>query len=846
IITDALGCMFIDSNLVLTDLRSLTLTNNVQNVLCNGNTTGSIGVTVIESVVTGNNFTFNWTPSGFMAGGASPSATYSGLPAGTYSVLAFDNLGCQIADTFIITQPSVLRIDSLGQTNPGCAQVNSGSISVQAFGGAGGINAYTYAWNPPAAPNNQNQTGLPFGTYTVTVTDANMCTVTRQFNLPMPTPPNFIAGPSSLVKCGGDGSLTATAPTAAVIVWADINGIVIDSFFSSPATISSLDGGDYVVRIFDGGGCFATDTITLAGVIPMSFSDTTFMEPDCFGLNNGQIAIGIQDGQPPYVNYSWDPMQNNSPVIFGLISGTYTVTVTDNVGCTLVGTFLLGQPAAIVNSFDPTVLGRVTCFGGTPCDGAATPLPAYTNGPGTFNFLWSDGSTDSLRVDLCAGVNIVTITDADNCFTIDTVVITTPPPVTLGSLMTTQTLCYGDSTGTATIVATGGNGGPYSYAWNTGDSTANVTGLPAGNYTVTLTDNMMCTNSINTIVIGQPAQIGLMTTFTDPFCFGGNNGQVQVEVLGGVPNYTYHWENAAGDDVGNNFVAEMLVAGTYNVTVTDMNGCSSVTSEIVTDPPPVVGSYAPLAALTCNGDETTLNILSITGGSGGPYSFSVDFGAVLDPNFPVTIGGGIHYITYIDKSCSITDSFFVAEPTPITVSFDPPVIEIELGATADLEPIITGAAVIDAFSWTNIQTLLNPDTLNATAYTFTNLSYTLTVQDSFGCSGSGTVVVNVDPNRNVYLPNIFKPANASGLNDHFNVYIGLGVEIVNFMRIYDRWGELLYAREKFIPDSDNLSEGWDGTYNGDFVNPGVFVYLVEVKFLDGRVLLYRGDVTVVR
>jgi hypothetical protein len=78
------------------------------------------------------------------------------------------------------------------------------------------------------------------------------------------------------------------------------------------------------------------------------------------------------------------------------------------------------------------------------------------------------------------------------------------------------------------------------------------------------------------------------------------------------------------------------------------------------------------------------------------------------------------------------------------------------------------------------------------------------------------------------------------------VNVGLGVEVVNFMRVYDRWGELVYLRESFYPNNDNLSEGWDGRYNGDFVNPGVFVYIVEVKFLDGRVLLYRGDVTVIR
>jgi len=841
-ITDANGCIFIDSNLVLNDLRELNVnTNTITSVACNGQANGAINITVNESIPgpAGNMFTFNWTPPGFVKGGVSPNATYSGLPAGTYSVTATDGLGCKISDTFLITQPQVLDLDTFALVLPGCAQVNSGSICVNALGGNGNPNTFVYTWSNPGAPNNKCQSGLPVGTYTVTVTDIRGCKDSLLFVLPTPGAPPYSLV-TTPVKCGGDGALTANSPSAVIIVWKDGNGVVIDS----TATISGLDGGDYILTIFDATGCFVIDTFTLNGVIPMSFSNITLQQPKCFGYNDGQIAIGVQDGQPPYVSYQWNPVQTPSgPVIFGLIAGTYLLTVTDNAGCTLTGSFALAQPPAIKNNFT-NLVSQVTCIGS--CDGAATPLPMYTNGPGDFNFLWSDGSFDSTRINLCAGLNIVTIMDTKNCFILDTVLITAPPAIT-GVPTTTETKCFGDNTGTASISPAGGNGGPYKFLWNTGATTQSVSGLAAGIYTVTLTDSKNCTASINSIVVGQPAQIGLLTTATSPTCFGAETGQVSVDVLGGVPAYTYKWEDSNGGNIGSGKMVEQLPAGSYDVTVTDANNCTSVANAIVTDPPPVVGDYEDLAPLSCNGDETTLNIISISGGAGGPYKFSVDFGAVLDPNFPVTIGGGEHFITYIDgKDCAITETITVAEPSPITVVFDPNIIEIELGATANLEPIITGAAVIADFTWTNPQALLNPDTLNATAYTFTNLTYTLTVQDSFGCSGVGSVSVTVDPNRNVFIPNVFIPANASGLNDHFNIYTGLGVELVNFIRVYDRWGELLYQREKFIPNIDNLSEGWDGRYNGDFVNPGVYVYLSEVKFLDGRVLLYRGDVTVVR
>jgi len=847
VITDANGCIFIDSNLVLNDLRALAITKTIlKNVSCNGQNNGSIALTVTETVPTGLPYTFTWTPSGYTQTGVSPSSTYSGLPAGAYSVVATDILGCKISMDTIITEPPTLSLVILNVVNPGCDQVNSGTICVQALGGTGGLNNYVYSWSQPGGNVTNCQSGLAPGTYTVTVTDQNNCKASMTYSLPVPGAPAF----TSMVaneKCEGDGSIELTAATAFFVSYTDIFGVLIDTTFMPPHKIVGLQGGDYIVKVVDATGCTAIDTLTVNGVTPLSFSDTTLMKPSCFGYNDGQIAVGVQDGQPPYLSFKWNPatvLPPNSPVIFGLTAGTYVLTITDNAGCTLTGSFLLGQPPAIVNNFNP-ITDQVSCFG--VCDGTTTAITNYTNGPGTFTYQWNDGGSSAARLNLCAGVNTVIITDAKNCFILDTVVITTPPQITFSALTTNETSCFGNSTGSASITATGGNGGPYKYLWSTGATTQSVSGLKAGVYIVTMTDKQGCTNSVDTIKIGQPAPIGLTTSVTNPTCFGGENGQTKVVAMGGVPDYTYNWEDAAGMNAGTVQTAEMLTAGTYDVTVTDLNGCTSVSNATIANPPPVLGDYEDLTPLNCNGDETILNILSITGGSGGPYRYSVDFGAVLDPNFPVSIGGGKHYITYIDvKDCALTDSIFVAEPAPITVTFNPSVIEVELGATADLQPIIIGPAAIASFTWSNPQGLLNPDTLFAEAYTFVNLTYTLSVQDSFGCSGVGSVMVVVDPNRNVYIPNVFIPANASGLNDHFNINVGLGVETVNYLRIYDRWGALLYQREKFIPNNDNLSEGWDGRFNGDFVSPGVFVYLAEVKFLDGRVLLYRGDVTVVR
>jgi hypothetical protein len=243
-----------------------------------------------------------------------------------------------------------------------------------------------------------------------------------------------------------------------------------------------------------------------------------------------------------------------------------------------------------------------------------------------------------------------------------------------------------------------------------------------------------------------------------------------------------------------------------------------------------------------------LPVDTIFGGSGDPYFFSVDGGVRLSPGEFIPVSGGLHLISYFDgQECEIIDSLTITEPTQITVSFDPAVIEIELGDAVVLEPNIFGlpTGIPATLIWTPAELLVNPDTLYPTTRTFESATYTLTVADSNGCTGTGSVVVNVDPNRNVYIPNVFYPGNPDGTNTHFHPWIGLGVEKVNYFRVYDRWGDLMYGLDNFLPENQP-SEGWDGRFRGKFVNPGVYVYVGEVKFVDGRVLIYRGDVTVMR
>ncbi|MDX2136222.1 MAG: gliding motility-associated C-terminal domain-containing protein [Saprospiraceae bacterium] len=843
-ITDANGCTLEDS-VVLTSLRTVDLTAVVTNTSCAGTTDGMIELTVtVTPSDPGDNFFFIVLPPGVGTQDCQTPLTckLSDLPIGTYNVLAIDNIGCLDTANFVVESPAPLVMDTFAYQLPSCVLQNNGAITVITLGGTGSPMTYQYEWeNGATGPSRSN---LPVGMYAVTVTDLNGCQDSLSFDLQLPPAPTITGIDSVSVLCGADGCLTVNADsTAVVFTWLDLNGAAV----GNTQQVCNLIGGTYIAIVSDDQGCESTDTVTLAGVEPLSISDTTFILPSCFGYTDGRLGITVVGGTPTY-NYLWsDPNSQNNPTLFDVPAGDYAITVTDLNGCTLVDTFTLLDPPAIQATY-----AQVPATCASNCDGQAIPTVNYSDGgTGDFNFVWCDGSSDSTRIDLCPGVCYVTIIDGNNCFLVDSV-ITDSPDTIGGVLAVTPASCFGLSDGTVGVTASGGNGGPYQYLWSVNNAvTPTVTGLPAGDYTVTVTDAIGCTGEF-TAFVTEPDELIVLQDILNtslPICFGDDNGQLGVNASGGNPGpYTFVWADSSGTSLGTDSILTDIPSGAYFVTVTDTRGCTGTLQNLVlNDPPPIVGNFLPWMELTCFGDETTLFIDTIFGGSGAPYQYSLDFGVLLDPMFPITMDGGQHFITYYDRlNCEITDTIFVFEPDPLLVVFDPASIEIKLGDTlTTLQPQITGA-LVDTFFWVPAELLSDPTILNPMITTFQSTTYTLTVFDENGCSGTGSIEVEVDPDRNIYIPNVFHPGNTSGLNDRFNVYAGLGVEIVNIFQIYDRWGGLMYENTDFYPSSFDFSEGWDGRYNGDYVNPGVYVYIAEVKFLDGRVLTYRGDVTVIR
>ena len=348
-------------------------------------------------------------------------------------------------------------------------------------------------------------------------------------------------------------------------------------------TISGLSVGTYTVTVIanNGAGCPKTFTLTLTQS-PQIMIAATPVNVFCNGGATGAINVSVSGGIPGYT-YQWadgPTTQNRS----GLLAGNYTLTVTDSKGCTASSTVSVTQPAVL----NATATGvQINCFG--ELTGAIN--VNVTGGVSPYTYLWNDGATLQNRTGLSPGSYTVTVSDQNGCTTISNTVIITQPATALAlSEMHTNILCFGNPTGSIDLTVVGGTS-PYTYSW-TGPGpysayTQDINGLGVGIYSVVVTDNNGCTANL-AVTITQPPVLLLSTIITHPTCPPNasppvnSDGAIDLTVTGGTGPYTYLWStpNGAGlvplaqDQTG-------LIAGTYNVLVTDSNGCTAMASVVL-------------------------------------------------------------------------------------------------------------------------------------------------------------------------------------------------------------------------------------------------------------------------
>lgn len=838
---------------------------NLEDISCNGAGDGSIEV---NGTTTGQPpfgaFTYNWRT--IPPGQTFTGALISNLGPGQYAVTVTDSdpAGCSVSDTFTITEPAPLAIQQLELANETCA--GGGDDGRITIGVTGGVYPYTYNWSD--GQMDSTAVNLSEGMYTVDVEDANGCTVSQVFSITAPTPPQVTQLDNDTLACfdDTDGSLTvqATPGGAPIQNYSWSNG-------AAGQTAANLSPGAYSVTITASDGCFTVDTALVIAPLPLALDSIVAASPNCPGDDNGSLTVYVSGGTMPYT-YIWSNQPTNDTLQFnlypGLSAGNYPATVVDANGCTplpLLGTVI--DPPGIEVDFSG--ISPVSCFEGA-CDGGATATAGYSDGgAGVFNFSWESGESNmgvmsSTASALCKDWQTVVVTDANGCFGVDSVQVPSPPEIVLTSTLSNVS-CNGFSDGAITAIPSGGTPG-YTFLWEqTGEITATISGLAAGAYNVVVTDANGCTEPLE-VDITEPDELMISVNqleTQDVSCFGLEDGILvvtynsddRVNEVGPAP---YTWSSnvplGSASPLG---VATNLPAGAYSVTITDVEGCQDSLSYTIMEPSEIMAVVPDPEDPLCFNSTAKVFIDTVSGGAGASladYQYMVDGNGILLPvNVPADIfGDGAHDVEIFDlNGCSTILQVEIDQPDEILVTFAEDPFVVELGdTTRQLQPIITPLSTqVDSFIWSPADYLSDPTVRNPFVRPLESLEYELTVVDINGCEGIGSVFVELDANRNIYIPNVFSP-NGDGVNDEFRVFPCVGVSSIASVNIFDRWGNQVYQN-----DGQDVSSGlycigglplWDGRFKGSEMKPGVYVYVIEVEFLDKVSLVYRGDVSILR
>jgi hypothetical protein len=413
-------------------------------------------------------------------------------------------------------------------------------------------------------------------------------------------------------------------------------------------------------------------TALYQAAIPVTATASTVSDVSCFNGSNGSATVTPSNGTPPY-SYTWNtnPVQT-AQTATGLKAGVYTVTVTDSKGAMTTANTTVTQPSAITNVIASTVT-NVGCYGGN--NGSVT-VSNPTGGTPPYTYLWNTIPTQVTQTasNLIAGTYIVTVTDSKGCTTTSTATVTQPAqPLSNVIGQTVQNVkCNGTATGIITVTNPVGGTPPYSYKWNTSpiQNTQIATNVPAGVYSVTVTDNNGCIATAFTTVT-EPTKITNVqaSVVKNVQCFGEANGSARVsDPRGGTPPYTYQWNTTP---VQNTQIATNLKAGEYIVTIADANGCQAQSLITITQP------NAPLSAVTakvekqisCFGENNGSVSIPIPTGGTPPYSVMWNGNSSLNTFVLTGLRPGTYSAIVKDANgCTISSEATIVEPAQVIVT----------------------------------------------------------------------------------------------------------------------------------------------------------------------------------
>ncbi len=656
----------------------------------------------------------------------SSNSTSNNLGAGTYTIHLRDANNC-IHDTIITLTPSqVPSFTSIPLSQPSCSFPSAGSITANV---TGGTPSYSFVLNGGTPQTTNSFTNLGAGAYTITVTDANGCTITTSVSLLSTNTVSFNQFTTSNVGCFGTplGSITSSVSGGNTPYQYTLNG----GTPQGNGNFTGLNGGSYTVVATDASGCSTSSVVTVLSSGTVLLNSVSSTNSACFNPPSGSITISGTVSNGP-ISYSVAPGLSNTTGNFtGLNGGTYTATVSDAAGCSATTNVTITAPPPMYY-VNPVII-YPPCWGGVgsiSLQGAGgTPPYTYSISNGPF------GSVSSWN-NLLAGTYPIRFQDANGCFHDTTIILIEPPNLIFNGIVSSNSSCNTQlSTGSITVTGSGGTP-PYTYAINGGPFSTNnsFNNLGAGSYLISILDSSNCQNDTTIVILANGNYTINSITRTPPSCNGGNDGTISFTVSGGVAPYLYSL-NLSTYQANNNFTG--LSAGSYNLRSIDNSGCFDDTTIVLSEPNPVNFSSLVLTNPSCN-NGTNGTVLAVGSGGVGSYTYAANNGPFSSSNTLSALGAGTHTISVRDaNNCQFDTTITLSNPTSVVISSLTIINPGCLGGGGTISYTGTGGSGPYTFSIDGIN-YVTPGLFN----NLSNGNYTIYVQDANGCIDDTTVVLN--------------------------------------------------------------------------------------------------------
>ncbi|MFD0962910.1 T9SS type A sorting domain-containing protein [Pseudofulvibacter geojedonensis] len=680
VITDSNNCQVTQNNIVVSQpSNAISITNSTVTPLTGfGTNNGAIDITVNGGTPS---YSYQWVDS--QGNLISNLQDISGLVAGTYQVTITDNNMCQTTETYVVTEPALLTVDAVQTQFNLCFNDTIATIQANVNGG---VMPYQYAWynmsdSATILGTGQTLSNLSAGTYGVTITDENGIQVSNTIIVTHPTELGITSSQVN-VLCFGENT---------GLIDVTVNGGIPPYTYQWNTTettedINGLIAGNYTVTVFDNNNCSTSMSYTItqpSSILAISSSSLT--NPTGFGLANGSVNITVVGGTTGYT-YTWldsngNPLSESSSILSNVPAGTYTAVITDANNCTIQQSFTLNNPPQLSVVINET---QIACNGGVGSLEAIGSGGVLNSGD-NYNYEWYDNTntligSNAILSGVSAGDYYVIVTDSNNIQVQANVTLTEPSVLNITNITVTNVLCYGESTGAIDIMVSGGTG-VYTYQWSNGSVNQDITGLAAGDYTVTISDDNNC-SVLQTITVVEPqlydiVQVTLMRPST-----GNSDGSISVEITGGVPNYTYEWYNESGTLLSQtlnsasvtNLITNLPI-GTYTVVITDSAGCIHQDSFNLANPGELIANINQVQNISCNGgNDAQLEAITIGGAGGNQFVwYNAITNTPIGTNNPIlsNVPAGTYYVVVSNADGLQEQSavFEVVEPLPIDVNF---------------------------------------------------------------------------------------------------------------------------------------------------------------------------------